>query len=40
MDSHTHIELFDEWNNEKKLIQTQAEILASISPREVWYIKM
>ena len=38
----THIipELFDEWSQEKHNIHMTDEIKASISPREVWYIKM
>lgn len=38
--THTTIELFDEWSHEKQIIHTSEEIKASISPREVWYIKM
>lgn len=38
--THTAIELFDEWSHEKQIIHKTEEIKASISPREVWYIKM
>lgn len=38
--THTADELFDEWSHEKQVIHKGEEIKASISPREVWYIKM